>query len=67
MMVAGVFAGTSSHAKSFVVFLVPYTAARGCARKSSGIAGSSIQDRDGCELLMVVTVTLAFALATVGC
>ena len=51
MMVAGVFAGTSSQVKSFVVFLVPYAAARGCARKSSSIAGSFIQDRDGCEVL----------------
>ena len=75
MMMVGEFAGTSSQAKIWdkssvvllVTLLVPYAAGMGWTRKSSSIVGSSVQDREGCELLMSVTVTLAVALATVGC
>ena len=75
MIIAGMFAGMSSQAmiraKSsavlFVTSLVPYAAGRGWTRVRRGMVGRSVHGRVGCELLMAVTVTLAVALATVGC
>ena len=75
MTIAGVFSGRSSHtmtrAKSsavlFVTWLVPYAAGRGCTRERTRIVGRSIHCVVGCELLIVVMVTLAATWAIVGC
>ena len=74
MMIAGIFVGISSQAKiraySSVVLLatllVPYAVGRGWTRERNGIIRSSVQDKEGCELLTAVTVTLAVTLTTFG-
>ena len=75
MMIAGMFAGIISQAKIrakisavlLVRLLVPYAAGRGWTRERSVIIGGSFHIKEGCELLMTVKITLAVALATVGC
>ena len=75
MMIAGMFIWIISQAKIrakisavlLVRLLVPYATGRGWTRERSGIIGSSFHIKEGCEFLITVTITLAVALATVGC
>ena len=74
MIMADVSWGRSSQTKTranssavlFVTLFVPKAVGRGCTRESKGIVGRFIHGFVGCELFIVVIVTLSSACAVVG-
>ena len=50
-----------------VTLFVTYAVERDCTRESKGIVGRSIHCSVGCELCIVIIVTLAAVCAVVGC